>query len=150
MNPWDTPEGQACFERWIAEATRLFNAYNGSPEFSARKPWSFNKYGILEGSPYGPHSVHAPDDFPFFSNNKYGLTIQRAVSIHGTIPYGMERVFLTCTNTSPNVFQQKAPGIDGRVIQEIEDEFFLSRRQCSKKERTRRALRSARESAGVI
>jgi hypothetical protein len=71
MNPWDTPEGQACFERWIAEATRLFNAYNGSPEFSARKPWSFNKYGILEGSPYGPHSVHAPDDFPFFSNNKY-------------------------------------------------------------------------------
>jgi hypothetical protein len=72
QNPWDTPQGQACFERWISEAMSRLNAYKGSSEFNARKPWSINKYGVLEGRPpFGPHSVYAPDDFRFHNNNKY-------------------------------------------------------------------------------
>jgi hypothetical protein len=68
--PWDTPQGRACFERWIAESMAKLNAFNCNAEFNARKPWSLNKYGLLEGTP-SPHSVHAPDDFPKHGNNKY-------------------------------------------------------------------------------
>lgn len=72
LNPWDTPQGQACFERWISEAMSRLNAYNGSSEFNARKPWRINKYGLLEGSrPGGPYSPYAPDNFRFYNNNKY-------------------------------------------------------------------------------
>jgi hypothetical protein len=70
-NPCETPEGQACFERWIAISMAKLNAVDGSPEFNGRKPWSINRYGVLEGGPHGPHSVHAPDDFPEHGNNKY-------------------------------------------------------------------------------
>ena len=71
-NPWDTPVGQTCFERWIAVSMAKLNAYNGSADFNARKPWSINKYGVLEGNAqFGPHSVAAPDDFPQHGNNKY-------------------------------------------------------------------------------
>ena len=71
-NPWDTPVGQACFERWIADATSRLNKYNGDKEFNGRKPWSINRYGIVEGNPkYGPTSVAAPDDFPRFNYNRY-------------------------------------------------------------------------------
>lgn len=71
-NPWDTPQGQACFERWISEAMGKLNAYNGRDEFNGRKPWSINKYGILEGNPRtGPRSVYAPDNFRDYNNNKY-------------------------------------------------------------------------------
>jgi LCCL domain-containing protein/PAN domain-containing protein len=72
QNPWDTPQGQACFERWIAYAMARLNAYNGSQDFNGRKPWSINKYGVLEGNPqFGPHSVAAPDDFPRYNYNRY-------------------------------------------------------------------------------
>lgn len=72
MEPWETPEGQACFERWISVAMGKLNAYKGNAEFNGRKPWSINnKYGTLEGSPHGPHSVSMPDDFPFHNYNKY-------------------------------------------------------------------------------
>lgn len=48
------------------------NRYQGSPEFNARKPWSINRYGVLEGNRrYGPTSVYAPDNFPRYHNNKY-------------------------------------------------------------------------------
>ena len=48
------------------------NSYNGNAEFTGRKPWSINKYGLLEGrSPVGPHSVSAPDNFPQYNNDKY-------------------------------------------------------------------------------
>lgn len=71
-NPWDIPQGQQCFERWIVEAMSRLNAYNGDANFNARKPWSINKYGVLEGNPqYGPRSVAAPDNFPQYNYNKY-------------------------------------------------------------------------------
>ncbi|MFE3226984.1 hypothetical protein [Nocardia sp. NPDC059228] len=69
--PWETPQGQACIEKWIAVSMAKLNAFDGSPEFNARKPWSINQYGVLEGGPHGPHSTHAPDDFPEHGNNKY-------------------------------------------------------------------------------
>jgi hypothetical protein len=47
------------------------NAVEGSPEFNGRKPWSINRYGVLEGGPHGPHSNGAPDDFPEHGYNKY-------------------------------------------------------------------------------
>lgn len=71
-NPWETLQGQACFEQWIAVSMAKLNAYNGSADFNARKPWSINRYGVLEGNPqFGPHSVAAPDNFPQYNNNKY-------------------------------------------------------------------------------
>lgn len=71
-NPWDTPQGQACFERWISESMALLNSYDGTEEFNGRKPWSINRYGLLEGNPlYGPMSVAAPDDFHYYDNNRY-------------------------------------------------------------------------------
>ena len=71
-SPWDTAEGQICFESWIAYAMRKLNGYNGSAEFNARKPWSINKYGVLEGhSGSGPVSAYAPDGFSEYNYNRY-------------------------------------------------------------------------------
>ncbi len=71
-NPWDTPAGQVCFERWISESMAKLNAYDGGSEFNGRKPWSINRYGVLEGNPqFGPRSVAAPDNFPQYDYNKY-------------------------------------------------------------------------------
>jgi len=70
--PWETAAGQNCFERWIREATARLNAYNGTDDFNARKPWSINEFGLIEGNPqFGPTSVAAPDDFGAYNNNKY-------------------------------------------------------------------------------
>ena len=70
--PWDNAAGQDCFERWIREATARWNAYDGTDEFNARKPWSINEYGLVEGNPQlGPTSVAAPDNFGAYNNNKY-------------------------------------------------------------------------------
>lgn len=70
--PWDTAAGQNCFERWIREATARLNAYNGTDDFNARKPWSINEFGLIEGNPqFGPTSVAAPDNFGAYNNNKY-------------------------------------------------------------------------------
>lgn len=72
VNPWETAQGQACFEKWISESMAKLNAYNGNADFNARKPWSINKYGVLEGNAqFGPRSVAAPDNFPQYNNNKY-------------------------------------------------------------------------------
>ena len=71
-NPWETPEGRACFEQWIREATAKMNAYNGSDDYNARKPWRINRYGILEGNPkYGPTSAYAPDNWSQYNGNRY-------------------------------------------------------------------------------
>lgn len=71
--PWETPAGQNCFEQWIREAMSRLNAYDdGGDDFNARKPWSINQYGILEGNPrIGPTSVAAPDNFADYNYNKY-------------------------------------------------------------------------------
>jgi hypothetical protein len=70
--PWQTPQGRACIDRWIAASMTKVNAYQGGAEFNARKPYSINQYGLLEGRrPFGPFSVHAPDDFPQYHNDKY-------------------------------------------------------------------------------
>src|SRR5207244_3014391 len=48
--PWNTPQGQACFDKWIQEAMGKLNAYkSANNDFNLRKPWSINKYGVLEG-----------------------------------------------------------------------------------------------------
>ncbi len=72
-NPWETPQGQACFEQWISVSMGKLNAYNGGSEHNGRKPWSINRYGVLEGRPgVGPTSVSAPDNFSSqYNNNKY-------------------------------------------------------------------------------
>ena len=70
--PWETPEGRACIEKWIAESMSLLNKHDGGDEFNGRKPWSINKYGLLEGRrPAGPYSVAAPDNFHQYNNDKY-------------------------------------------------------------------------------
>ena len=66
-----TPKVQNCVEQWIGVAMGLLNRYNGSPDFNRRKPWSINRYGILQGGgPAGPGSAMAPDNFPQYHYNK--------------------------------------------------------------------------------
>ena len=70
-NPWSTIKGQYCFESWIIEAMYRLNAYTGSQDFNARKPWRINRYGMLEGNPkYWPRPGALPDDYGRY-NNKY-------------------------------------------------------------------------------
>jgi hypothetical protein len=69
QEPWETPAGSACFERWIAEATTRLNAYPGDAEFNSRKPWRFNEYGLLVGR--GVFSNYAPDDWGKCGGNRY-------------------------------------------------------------------------------
>src|SRR4051812_6108919 len=67
--PWETPVGQACIEKWIAVATAKLNSHVGSEEFNLRKPWGYNQYGILIGR--GISSPGMPDLFPEYGYNKY-------------------------------------------------------------------------------
>jgi hypothetical protein len=67
--PWETPQGRACIARWEAEVTRIINAHDGGRRFNRRKPWSFNKYGIVEGA--GVKSAFAPDAFKDHNNDRY-------------------------------------------------------------------------------
>ena len=60
--PWETPEGRACIDRWVTDSMSRLNRYQGNAQFNSRKPWSINKYGVLEGHhPGGPVSNGAPD-----------------------------------------------------------------------------------------
>jgi hypothetical protein len=72
-DPWNTPQGQACFEKWIQDAMGKLNAYKSpNQDFNLRKPWSINKYGVLEGGGgKGPTSVAAPDNFRDYKFNRY-------------------------------------------------------------------------------
>lgn len=67
--PWQTPEGRAAIDQWVAEAMGKINAYKGTDAFNARKPWSINKYGLLEGK--GITSAFAPDNFKDYGNDRY-------------------------------------------------------------------------------
>jgi len=70
--PWETPEGHACFEQWIRDAMAKMNAYNGSDDYNARKPWRINRYGVLEGNPkFGPTSAYAPNNWTKYNGNRY-------------------------------------------------------------------------------
>ena len=70
--PWDTAQGQGCFDRWIALTESRLNAYDGDDDFNARKRWHVNEYGLFEGNPrIGPTSLAAPDNFSQFNNNRY-------------------------------------------------------------------------------
>ncbi len=70
--PWDTAQGQGCFDRWIAETEARLNGYDGDDDFNARKRWTVNEYGVFEGNPtLGPTSLAAPDNFGQFNNNRY-------------------------------------------------------------------------------
>ena len=58
QQPWQTPEGRACIDRWIRNTTSRLNSYNGDTEFNSRKPWSINQYGLFVGRGIGRDSVH--------------------------------------------------------------------------------------------
>lgn len=74
---WDTPEGQVCIDNWAAETSARLNAHRGTKEFNDRKPWSFNRFGLLEGGAWvngrrlGPFSAYSPDNFRDYNYNKY-------------------------------------------------------------------------------
>lgn len=70
--PWETPEGRACIDRWVTDSMSRLNRYQGNAQFNSRKPWSINKYGVLEGHhPGGPVSNGAPDDFAQYNYDRY-------------------------------------------------------------------------------
>ena len=72
QEPWATPQGRACIDKWANEAMRRINSHKGSSDFNARKLWFINRYGVLNGNPkYGPTSTAAPDDFRQYGNNKH-------------------------------------------------------------------------------
>ena len=51
---------------------RQMNAYNGSDDYNARKPWRINRYGVLEGNPkFGPTSAYAPNNWTKYNGNRY-------------------------------------------------------------------------------
>ena len=71
---------------------RRVNGYNGSPAFNSRKPYSINRYGLLESK--GLTSAFAPDNFKNYGNNRYwymsGPLDPRRPQRHLALP-GMER-----------------------------------------------------------
>ena len=69
LQPWETPEGQAAFEEWIAEAMRRVNAYDGDKDYNDVKPYQINRYGILEHRKL--KSAFAPDNFRDYGYNRY-------------------------------------------------------------------------------
>ncbi len=70
--PWATPQGRACIDRWISVSMAKLNAYDGGAEHNGRKPWTINQYGILEGRrPAGAFSVAAPDNFRDYGYDRY-------------------------------------------------------------------------------
>lgn len=70
--PWQSTAGKACFKRWIEEAMTRLNAYHGTDEFNARKPWSINRFGVLEANPkHRLQSGYPPSDFAYYHNNRY-------------------------------------------------------------------------------
>ncbi len=71
--PWETPRGRACIDRWAAVAAAKLNAYQGTAEHNGRKAWNFHpQYGTLQGNPRtGPTSFNAPDNFVDYGYNKH-------------------------------------------------------------------------------
>ena len=69
LEPWQTPEGRARIEQWIAVSMARLNSYQGNAEFNSRKPWSMNKYGLVEG--HGLTSSGAPVNFGDYNYDRY-------------------------------------------------------------------------------
>jgi hypothetical protein len=68
--PWETPKGQACIEKWIAESMAKLNKHVGNSTFNANKPWSIDQYGAVVGR-HVASVPGGPTDFPHFGYNKY-------------------------------------------------------------------------------
>ena len=47
--PWRTAQGRQCIEQWMQLVETQINASDLGPNSNLRKPWRFNKYGILLG-----------------------------------------------------------------------------------------------------
>lgn len=67
--PWEAPGGPACFEEWIALATRTLNGFDFGPEGNAQKPWSVNRYGLPVHRFL--RSEYAPDDWGDYGGNRH-------------------------------------------------------------------------------
>jgi hypothetical protein len=67
--PWEHPDGPACFEEWIAVATRTLNAFDFGSDGNAQKPWRINQYGVPVNRFL--RSEYAPDDWARYGGNRY-------------------------------------------------------------------------------
>jgi hypothetical protein len=67
--PWEQPNGPACFEEWIAVATRTLNTFDFGSEGNARKPWEINQYGLPVHRFL--RSEYAPDNWADYGENRY-------------------------------------------------------------------------------
>jgi hypothetical protein len=67
--PWEAPRGPACFEEWIALATRTLNGFDFGAEGNAQKPWSINRYGLPVHRFL--RSEYAPDDWGDYGGSRY-------------------------------------------------------------------------------
>ncbi len=47
--PWRTAQGRACINAWMQMAVSRLNATNLGQSYNSRKPWRFNRYGLLLG-----------------------------------------------------------------------------------------------------
>lgn len=70
--PWQTSAGRACLEQWIDEAVTRLNAHHGTDEFNVRKPWTINRFGVLEANPaHSSQPVYPPHNLSHYNNNRY-------------------------------------------------------------------------------
>ena len=69
QEPWQTPGGRACIDRWIGDTTSRLNRYNGDAEFNGRKPWRITRYGLFAGRT--DRSNYEPDNWVRYSADRY-------------------------------------------------------------------------------
>jgi hypothetical protein len=69
-DPWDTPEGQACFDEYIRTVEERMNRWNGDQgvykNWNLSKPYRINEYGIVAS--LTERSVGPPDVFGRYKN----------------------------------------------------------------------------------
>lgn len=72
QRPWESSEGNACFEEWIREITLRLNSYDGGKEYNSLKPLQINQYGVLESAPkYSGSTPVSPEKWANYGGNKY-------------------------------------------------------------------------------
>jgi hypothetical protein len=64
--PWRTAQGRACINAWMQMTVSRLNSTDLGPNYNSRKPWRFNRYGLLLGR--GSYSNYAPDLFNRYEN----------------------------------------------------------------------------------
>jgi hypothetical protein len=64
--PWRTAQGRACINAWMRMTVSRLNATDLGQNYNSRKPWRFNRYGLLLGK--GSFSNSAPDLFSRYEN----------------------------------------------------------------------------------